>query len=36
MGPTRFVALLTVLIILCLFAIAFAEPLKAKINKKEV
>ncbi len=34
MGPTRFMALLTVLIILCLFAIAFAEPLKAKINKK--
>ena len=35
MGPTRFMALLTVLIILCLFAIAFAEPLKAKINKKK-
>ena len=35
MGPTRFMALLTVLIILCLFAIAFAEPLKAKINRKK-
>lgn len=34
MGPTRFMTLLTVLIIICLFAIAFAEPLKAKINKK--
>ena len=34
MGPTRFMGLLVVLIILCLFAIAFAEPLKAKVNKK--
>ena len=34
MGPTRFMALLTVLIIVCLFAIAFAEPLKARINRK--
>ncbi len=36
MGPTRFMGLLVVLIILCLFAIAFAEPLKAKVNKKRV
>lgn len=34
MGPTRFMGLLVVLIIICLFAIAFAEPLKAKVNKK--
>ena len=34
MGPTRFMGLLVALIIVCLFAIAFAEPLRAKINKK--
>ena len=35
LGPTRFMALLVALIIICLFAIAFAEPLQAKINKKK-
>ena len=36
MGPTRFMALLVALIIICLFAIAFAQPLQDAINKKKV
>lgn len=35
MGPTRFMALLVALIIICLFAIAFAEPIQAKINRQK-
>ncbi len=35
MGPTRFMTLLTALIIICLFAIAFAEPIQAKINRQK-
>lgn len=35
MGPTRFMAFLTALIVICLFAIAFAEPIQAKINRQK-